>query len=48
MYEFRFLPEVQQKVRDFVEQGVFKNENRAYVFLAHHELGTDSEDRVQR
>ncbi len=47
-YEFRFLPEVQQKVRDFVEQDVFKNENRAYVFLAHHKFGTDSEDRVQR
>ena len=40
-YEFRYLPKLREKVRDLVKQGIFENENRAYIFQAHHNLDSD-------
>lgn len=37
-YEFRYLPTLRERVRGLVKQGVFENENRAYIFQAHHNL----------
>lgn len=40
-YEFRYLPRLREKVRDLVKQGLFENEDRAYIFQAHHNLDSD-------
>ena len=37
-YEFRYLPGLQENVRDLVDRGIFENENRAYVFQARHKV----------
>ena len=34
-YEFRYLPGLRQRVRDLVESGAYKDENRGYVHQAH-------------
>ena len=34
-YEFRYLPRMRERVREFVRQGVYENENSAYIHLAH-------------
>lgn len=41
-YEFRYLPTLREKVRGLVKQGVFENENRAYIFQAHNNLDLNS------
>ena len=40
-YEFGYLPVLRDRVRDYVKQGVFKNENHAYIFQAQHEIGPE-------
>ena len=40
-YEFRYLPTLRDRVRDHVKQGMFKNENHAYLFQAQHEIGPE-------
>ncbi len=40
-YEFGYLPALRDRVRDHVKQGIFKNENHAYVFQAQHEMGPE-------
>ncbi len=40
-YEFRYLPALRDSVRDHVKQGLFNNENHAYIFQAHHEIGPE-------
>ena len=40
-YEFRYLPRLRERVRELVSQGVCENENHAYIYQAHHDLGPD-------
>ncbi len=40
-YEFRYLPQLRERVRELVRRGVCENENRAYIYQAHHDLGPD-------
>ena len=40
-YEFRYLPRLREGVRELVRRGVCENENRAYIYQAHHNLGPD-------
>lgn len=40
-YEFRYLPGLRSSVRELVRRGVCKDENRAYVFQATHNLQCD-------
>ena len=40
-YEFQYLPALRDSVRDHVKQGLFNNENHAYIFQAHHEIGPE-------
>ena len=37
-YEFRYLPGLRNRVRELVQSGVCKDENRAYVHQSHHDL----------
>ncbi len=37
-YEFRYLPGLREKVRELVKRGVCENENRAYIYQAHHDF----------
>ena len=40
-YEFRYLPRLRDRVRDHVKQGIFKNENSAYIFQAQYKIGSE-------
>lgn len=40
-YEFRYIPRLGEKVRDLVKLGIFENENRAYIYQAHHNVDPD-------
>ena len=40
-YEFHYLPTLRDRVRAHVKQGFFKNENEAYIFQAHREIGPE-------
>lgn len=40
-YEFRYLPALRDNVRGLVDRGICENENRAYIYQAHHNLGLD-------
>ena len=37
-YEFRYLPGLRDRVRELVRAGVCRDENRAYVHQAHHDV----------
>ncbi len=40
-YEFRYLPQLRKKVHALVKRGECQNENRAYIYQAHHNLDPD-------
>ena len=40
-YEFRYLPQLRERVRELVKQSLFENEDRAYIYQAHHNLEPD-------
>ena len=40
-YEFRYLPGLRERVRELVKRGVCENENRAYIYQAHHNFDPD-------
>ena len=40
-YEFHYLPYLRQHSRELVRRGTCKDENRAYVYQAHHNLQSD-------
>lgn len=37
-YEFHYLPKLRERVRELVRSGACTDENRAYIFQAHHNL----------
>lgn len=40
-YEFRYLPRLRERVREFVKRGVCENENHAYIYQAHYNFDPD-------
>ena len=47
-YEFSYLPGLRDRVRELVDQGICKDENRAYIYQSHNNIEWRENGRAVR